>query len=123
MGTSITDIYDLLQSKRLPLYNEKELQRQVSTVFTESGYTLGVDFFREFYLSEHDIPDFYFCRNQVAVEIKIKGSARGIYSQCVRYCESDKVQSLLLVTNKAMGFPKTINNKPCYVLNIGKSWL
>lgn len=46
-----------------------------------------------------------------------------IYKQCERYANFDQVKQLVLITNRSMGFPETINNKPCYVINIGRAWL
>ena len=61
--------------------------------------------------------------NSLAVEVKIKGRAKEIYRQCERYCKIETVKSLLLITNKSIGFPKEIKGTPCYVYNIGVGWL
>ena len=75
----------------------------------------------EYRLDAKNRPDFFVYEH--AVEVKIKGSAKAIYRQCERYSAFPEVKGVYLVTNKAMGFPETLNGKPCYVINLGKSWL
>jgi len=55
--------------------------------------------------------------------IFLSAPVKRIYKQCERYCEFPEVKALLLITNKATGFPETINNKNCYILNLAKAWL
>lgn len=116
----IQQIFDWFKGKRFNLHDEKELQFEISVLL--ANYISGQDFKREFRLDEKNIIDF-FIYNQVGIEIKIKGSKRAIYHQCVRYCEFEKIKSLILITNKSMGFPEQLNGKDCYVLNLGKAWL
>jgi hypothetical protein len=59
----------------------------------------------------------------IGIEVKIKGNAKAIYKQCARYCALPEIEALILVTGRSMGFPETINNKPCYVVRLGKGWL
>ncbi|MDD4970829.1 MAG: hypothetical protein PHT07_15485 [Paludibacter sp.] len=110
-------ILKLLTGAKFPLTNEKVLQRAIEIRFKNNF--LGHH--REYELDQHNIVDFFI--NGVAMEVKIKAGAKEIYRQCERYCQFDEVKSLLLVTNRAMGFPKQINGRPCYVLNLGKAWL
>jgi hypothetical protein len=79
-------------------------------------------FIPEYRLDEKSRPDF-FREDGIAIEVKIKGSPKAIYKQCLRYCESDKVKTFILITNRSMGFPDQILGKPCYVVNIGRGWL
>ena len=117
MESEIQNILRVISNSRFPLHNEKELQLAIENLFTEKG----IQFDREHRLDDKNIPDFFI--SGIAIEIKIKGSAKAIYKQCVRYCAFTDVQSLILVTNKSMGFPEDINRKPCYVINLGKAWL
>lgn len=80
-----------------------------------------ITFIREYRLDSKNILDFYI--GNIGVEVKIKGSAKSTYKQCERYCQFDKVQQLLLVTNKAHGMPNIINDKPIAVLRLGSAWL
>jgi hypothetical protein len=114
----VNRVLKLLIGTRFPLNSEKALQEAIAIKF-KSNF-LGHQ--REYELNQHNIADFYI-HGGVAIEVKIKASAKEIYRQCERYCQFDEVKSLILVTNRAMGFPKEINRKPCYLLNLGKAWL
>jgi hypothetical protein len=113
----VNSIYKLLSGTRFPLNSEKALQEAIFIKLKHDFINLQ----REYVLDEHNRPDFYVAG--VVIEIKISGSAKDIYRQCERYCQFPDVHSLILVTNRSMGFPKEINGKPCYVLNLGKAWL
>ena len=111
-------IIEILSNERLSLSSEKVLQEEIEAVFKING----ISYTREQKLTSKDIPDFMI-ENSLAVEVKIKGRAKEIYRQCERYCKIETVKSLLLITNKSIGFPKEIKGTPCYVYNIGVGWL
>lgn len=113
----ISKIISTISKARLPVQNEKELQLAIEKLLDENK----IVFDREFRLDEKSIPDFFI--DGIAIEIKIKGNAKKIYKQCERYCSFDKVKSLILVTNRSMGFPEEINGKSCYVIKLGMAWL
>ena len=113
----INTILKTLYSHRFPLVVEKETQAAIEAKFAENG----VPYSREHRLDEKNIPDFFV--DGIAIEVKIKGNAKTIYRQCERYCQFEEVRKLILVTNRSMGFPKQINNKDCYFINLGKAWL
>lgn len=117
MNSSIQNILSTLKGYRFDLSSEKELQLQIQSLLNENG----IDVKPEYRLSETDIVDFY--TDGLAIEVKIKGSATAIHRQCKRYVSNNDVSALLLITNRSIGFPKEINNKPCYVLTLGQAWL
>lgn len=110
-------IISYIKQFKFDLSTESILQKQIEDVFKNGLYKYE----REFELNKNDRPDFFI--DGIAIEVKIKGSAKAIYKQCERYCKSDKVRALILVTNKTIGFPKEINGKPCYLIQLGKAWL
>lgn len=112
----LSSIISVLQN-RFPLEVEKETQAAIEQKFKDNG----IEYSREHKLDQNNIPDFFI--DGIAIEIKIKGNAKSIYKQCERYCQFQEVKSLILVTNRSMGFPKEINGKPCYFINLGKAWL
>jgi hypothetical protein len=112
----LSSIISVLQN-RFPLEVEKETQAAIEQKFKDNG----IEYSREHKLDQENIPDFFI--DGIAIEIKIKGNAKSIYKQCERYCQFQEVKSLILVTNRSMGFPKEINGKPCYFINLGKAWL
>lgn len=113
----MNNVLKILSSTRFPLEKEKETQAAIENKFNEAG----ILFNREHHLDPTNIPDFFI--DGTAIEVKIKGNAKQIYRQCERYCQFEDVKNLILVTNRSMGFPKEINGKPCYFINLGKAWL
>lgn len=110
------EILKILQ-KRFPLDNEKDTQAAIE----QALIVAKIPYSREHILDKDNIPDFFI--DGIAIEIKIKGSIRKIFKQCQRYCTFEEVKELILLTNRSMGFPETINGKPCYVINLGRAWL
>lgn len=109
----IEDVYRTLSRYRFTLTSESELQKEIGTILPQAV--------REYRLDAKNRLDFFL--EGIAIEVKIKGGAKDIYKQCERYCAFDEVRSLILITNRSMGFPPEINGKPCYVLKLGRSWL
>lgn len=116
----IETIIHHLKSRRFPLQNEKMLQGEIEAHLRATLHW-EAKILREFTLGPKDIIDFLIA--DIGIEVKVKGGKRAIYRQCVRYCQYDNIQSLILVTNISMGFPEQINNKNCYVVNLSKAWL
>jgi hypothetical protein len=126
MGNSVRDpieytaqqVIEALSNKRFPLNDEKRLQSCMVRALDDAGIWIQ----REAKLDEESIIDFLI-EGHLGIEVKIKGSATAILKQCERYLEHNYVEGLILVTSRAQGFPKEINGKPCWVLNLGKAWL
>lgn len=113
----IADTINLLSRARMRLTTEAQLKADMATLFKQRGLA----YTPEYSLDATSRPDFFL--DGVTIEVKIKGNAKSIYKQCVRYCEFDEVKDLILVTNRSHGFPPEINGKPCYVVNVGRAWL
>ena len=113
----IQRLTDILKNKPLTLYNEKTLQMEIAMLLQSNQ----IEHEREVVLEKGSVIDFLI--DGVGIEIKIKGNKSSIFRQCKRYCKNDKINQLILVTNKAMGLPAEIEGKPCYILNLGESWL
>lgn len=114
---NLTIFHNLMTAYRFSLESEEELKLQMAKVMQDND----IPFKREYRLDPKNKPDFMVF--EYAVEVKIKGAAKAIYRQCERYSTFDEVKGLYLITNKSMGFPETLNGKPCYVINLGRSWL
>lgn len=119
-------IIELLTSHRLPLSDEKDLQRAIAKVFDGAD----LDYRREYHLSAADVVDFMVgLRFQVdrmigcAVEVKIGSSRRAIYRQLERYCEHEAVAEIVLATNVAMNLPPEINGRPTAIAHLARGWL
>jgi hypothetical protein len=107
----------LLRRGRFDLSTEVNLKRGMAQIFKENN----LPYEAEYIFDEESRPDFYY--DGITIEVKIKGTKKSIYKQCERYCKHPKCEILILVTNKSLGFPPFINDKPCYVVNVGKGWL
>lgn len=107
-----------IASTRVGLATEKQAQADIETALRERW---GGAVRREERLSEKDRPDFMI--ETVAVEVKLKGAKMDIYRQLERYSAHDAVQSIILVTNQAMGLPAEIGGKPALYVSLGKAWL
>lgn len=114
---SVEEVYKLLSSQRFSLDSEKSTQDEIEKLLRSKG----VRFFREYKLDIKNRPDFFI--DGICIEVKIKGSAKAIYRQCERYSVFENVKQIILITNRAMGFPTELNNKPCYVIKMSKQWL
>lgn len=110
------DIARFIEARRFPINSEKALQSAMAEEFERSGIVAK----REVNLGDGCIIDFLI--GEVGVEVKIKGQRREIYRQCERYCEHERIASLVLVTNAAMGMPQTLHGKPAMVVYLGKAW-
>lgn len=130
------DIIALIETHRLPLSDEKDLQAELAAVLGGAG----ISYRREVRLSATDIVDFMvwdLADSQLspddavsrlgapalAIEVKIKGQRRAIYRQLERYCAHDDVAELVLATNVPMGLPDAINGKPVALARLSRGWL
>lgn len=113
----ITQLHSILSKYKFSINNEKVLQQEIEAVLKDHRISYG----REFFLDEQSIPDFMV--EDIAIEVKIKGSKRDIYEQILRYSKHEDVNSVLLVTTKDIGNPPLYDNKKLVILNISKSLL
>lgn len=102
---------------RMAVYDEKRAQVELSEYLTSQG----VQHIREMTLGPGDVVDFLI--SGIAVELKVKGSRMAIYRQLERYAAHGIVRGVILVTNRAMGLPETINGKPATVISMSRAWL
>ena len=111
----IEDVVKELRQYRFTLDSEQALQQQIARVLPS--------FEREHRFDKKSRIDFFRPIDGIGMEVKIKGGRMAIYRQVERYSKFDSVTGLILITNVAMGFPKELNGKPCYVISLGERWL
>lgn len=116
--TDLISLTRLLQSHRFPLNDEKRTQAGIETALENAG----IAFQREVRLSPEDIVDFM-VEGGIAIEVKIKGQARAIHRQLVRYAEHPQVEKILLATSVSMNLPADIGGKPARVASLSQGWL
>lgn len=105
----------LLSGKRMRCTTERALQDDVESVLTAAGTA----FIREHRFGPRDRIDFLVGRT--GLEIKIKGGARDIHRQCLRYCERPEIDALVLATTRPLGLPAL--SKPVHILDLSRAWL
>ena len=115
--TTAHDIIRLIETRRLPLTSEKRLQAALAEEFAGAGIAAE----REVDLGYGDIIDFMI--GPIGLELKIRGQRRAIFRQCERYCGHERVGTLILATNAAMGLPARIGDKPVHVVSLARGWL
>lgn len=114
----VQEIISIIKAARLSLSTEKQAQNDLESVFSQRG----IKYVREPHLSQRDIPDFMV--GSTAIEMKLRGARKKeVFKQLCRYAESDKVTSIILVSNLTMGLPENIEGKPVYFVSMGGAWL
>ncbi len=111
-------IVERLRKYRFFLESEKQLQEDLYRSFNKKDKPI-----KEYRLDRRNIIDFYYQRDKIGIEVKIKGSKRQIYDQLVRYSNFDDIDCIILVTCKSMGLPEQINGKRCYYYNLSEAWM
>lgn len=102
--------------------NEKSLQEQLASVFSEAG----IPFLREFPLTPKDRPDFAISDTYpglVAVEVKIDGAPNAHLRQLKRYANHPRVQAVVLIKPRPTPMPETLSGKPCHLISLWKQLL
>lgn len=108
-----------LATLRLPLVNEKQTQAALENALVKSGRA----FEREVRLSRRDIVDFA-VSDGIIIELKSNAaSGRAIERQLTRYADHDRVKGLVLLTNRAVALPRSIQGKPLRVVALGGAHL
>jgi hypothetical protein len=104
------DIIGILRQFRFRYASENELQAGIAEALEGND----ISFSREVRINEHDRLDFLI--GDIALETKIDGSAAALLRQVHRYAQSETVQSIIVVTDKARHrLPAVLNGKPVYV--------
>ena len=114
----IIELINALKNVKFDFSNEKAVQSKIQKIFDEKQ----IKYQREVILDANNIPDFV-VDDIICVEVKIKGTKKGIYKQLERYSKFEQFTSILLLTNKAVTMPNQINGKSVIVLNLGLAWL
>jgi hypothetical protein len=106
-------------SKRFSIHNEKILQEEIEDELIRNN----IEYIREYRLSNKSIIDFYFPKEKIGMEIKIKGSVFKIFEQVERYAEFDEISEIILASSKFVNLPKEIKNKKAYFISLSEAFL
>lgn len=97
-----------------PAFDREEiLHASVATALAGAG----IPFRAEERLSDQDRVDFLI--GDIALELKVDGANQAILRQMLRYAESDRVGSLMLLTTRQRHrLPPQLLGKPCEVIRL-----
>lgn len=115
--TTVDHLIAILSRCRLLVEKEVDTQNAIAAELARAG----VEHRREVRLTTSDRIDFMV--GSTGVEVKVGGAKRAILRQLERYADSDAVETLVLVTNVALGLPSQLNGKPVHLVSIGRGWL
>ena len=118
---TIEKLIAFLRRQKFILDNEKHLQEQMFTAFRNELWTDEVE--REVWLTDQGADVIDFRIGTIGIEVKIRSNKRKIYKQCVRYCDTGKLTTLILFTSTTVGMPRTINGVDIFVINPSHAWL
>jgi hypothetical protein len=104
----MTDLLPLLRSLRCLAANESDLQDGLAALLVKAD----IQFDREVRLAPGEIIDFLVGRT--GIECKVDGAMHDVLRQLGRYSESDRIDSLILLTTRRQhvaSLPKTLQRK------------
>ena len=112
---TLVQIANLISSRRYSFDDEATLQKQIASVLIEANVVAT----REVRINPHDRLDFL-TEDAIAIEVKIHGTRPQVLTQLHRYAQSERVNSIILVTRKArhLGMPPTLNGKEVVVAHL-----
>ncbi|KIC42212.1 hypothetical protein RA27_02110 [Ruegeria sp. ANG-R] len=107
-----------LRRVRFPVSTEQKLQDALEQYLQDHA----IPYEREFHLGPGDRIDFL-VDGDIGVEVKTRYPRRSTFRQLKRYCEARDLRSLILVTGTTMGLPESINDKPLFIVSVGRGAL
>lgn len=110
----LADIGAVLRTANLRYRDEVDLHGGIAEALTAAGFDVA----REVKLGRLGRIDMVVDR--VGIEVKVDGGTAAVRRQVIRYTESDQLDAVLLVTNRARHgqMPTEANGKPVRVLAI-----
>lgn len=112
-------ILDVLRASRFRYTSEDALQFAIAVALTNGGIAHE----REVRLDGAGRIDFL--AGDVGIEVKVAGSAANVRRQIDRYCRSDRLAALILVTDRVRHLAVQVrsNGKPVHVISIARQGL
>ena len=108
-----------LESAVLRFSNEAELHEGIAEVLVSKQ----IPFEREVIITSHDRLDFLV--GDIAIEVKVDGSAAEVLRQLHRYAQHERIGALILVTSRSRHqmLTKVLNGKPLECVYLIRSML
>jgi len=117
---AVSSILGFLSSTRVRVSTEQAMQDDVQSILEQ----MNVTFIREARIGKKDIIDFL-AVGGIGIECKVKKgwSKMQVYKQLERYCQSDQIKIIVLLTSMYMTLPAMIEGKRTHVIHAGRAWL
>lgn len=116
----VAELVRALRKVRYRLGTERRLQESVSENLQA---LVGENRFKaEAKIGPRERIDFL-VNGGIGIECKLKCGRRDIYRQLTRYAGCESINSLILITNTAMGLPEAIDDVPLYYVSLGRALL
>ena len=115
--TTADDVAAYLRGLKFHYVDEKELQEGIALALRKRGWP----FDREVTLGRDARIDLLMTKPwSVGIEVKIGGTSAAALGQMAKYASSDRVASLVLVTDRMQAGvqPESIHGKPIVVVNL-----
>lgn len=115
----VQKIIDVLKNLRVSIVEEElDLQQQIATELQKAG----VEFKREYRIGRRNRVDFMVAGGIVLEVKKGKPYIGNVLGQLERYAAFPEVKAIILVVERNLDLPKTINSKPCISFGLNKLW-
>lgn len=114
----ISHVISALSQVRISTRMDEEfIHREIMNVFDQHG----IQYEHEYKLISHKRFDFWL--DGIVVEVKKeKPSKITLLNQLNRYTRADKVAAIIVVLEKSMDLPKSLNKKPIFVVSLNINW-
>jgi len=97
--------------------DEESIHRKIMDVFDN----YKIQYVHEYKLIPHKRFDFWL--DGIVLEIKKKKPSKiTLLNQLNKYTKSDKVKAIIVVLEKSMDLPKSLNDTPIFVLSLNANW-
>ena len=115
------EIFHAIGAYQIPIDTELAMQDAVEQVLEPLCCRDQLTGYREVRLSGADRIDFLV--GHIGIECKVSGNNRSVAEQLMRYSESDRIHTLMLVTSRASHMRITeFCSKPVLLVNVGDSF-
>lgn len=114
----VQSVINALKPLRIGVITEEyDLQTAIAAALDVAN----IQYIRECKLGPRNRVDFFI--DGIVIEVKkSKPNSRHVIEQLERYASFKQVTAIILVIEKNLDIPKTINGKPCVSFGLNKQW-
>lgn len=115
---SVSHIISALSTVKISMRLDEEfIHHKIMDVF--DYYKIKYE--HEYKLIPHKRFDFWL--DGIALEVKKKKPSKiTLLNQLNRYTRSDEVKAIIVVLEKSMDLPKSLNDKPIFIVSLNANW-